>query len=232
MSELILVEKLKKTFKIPGGEDIEVLKGIDVEFSTGQFISIMGASGSGKSTFLNILSSIEDATSGIVKLDGVNLAEAKEDVLVETRRFKSSIIYQDFNLLPYMSALDNVMFPMLLTGVDEKTAEKRALELLRKVELGDYANKKPDDLSGGQRQRVAIARALINKPKVILADEPTGNLDTKTGETIIKLFRDLVREGLTIIMVTHNIQLSKKSDKILILKDGILHHEEELMEEI
>jgi putative ABC transport system ATP-binding protein len=231
MSELISVENLKKTFRISGAEDIEVLKGINMKVTSGEFISIMGASGSGKSTLLNILSSIEVPTSGTVLIDGIDLSQADEKTLVNTRRFTTSIIYQDFNLLPYLTTLENVMFPQLLLGKDENSVKEKALNLLEKVELRDYAQKHPDDLSGGQRQRVGIARALSNDPKVIFADEPTGNLDTKTGEVIMQLFRDLVIEGLSIIMVTHNIQLSKKSDKILILKEGLLHREEEVEQE-
>jgi putative ABC transport system ATP-binding protein len=231
MSKLISVENLKKTFEIGGADDIEVLKGVDMEVSSGEFISIMGASGSGKSTLLNILSSIEVPTSGTVLINGIDLSVADEKILVDTRRFTTSIIYQDFNLLPYLTTLENVMFPQLLLGKDENSVREKALDLLEKVELREYAQKLPDDLSGGQRQRVGIARALSNNPKVIFADEPTGNLDTKTGETIMQLFRDLVSEGLSIIMVTHNIQLSKKSDKILILKEGLLHREEEVKQE-
>ena len=232
MSLLIEVKDLHKTFKIPGGDDINVLKGIDLKVNTGEFIAVMGASGSGKSTLLNILSSIEVSTSGLVTIDGLDLSQADEKTLVQARRHTTSIIYQDFNLLPYLSALENVMFPMILSGIDEDTASEKAMKILERVELAEYAKQRPDDLSGGQRQRVGIARALANDPKVIFADEPTGNLDSKTGETVMTLFRELVTEGLSIIMVTHDVQLSKKSDKILILQDGTLHREEEGLEAI
>jgi putative ABC transport system ATP-binding protein len=226
---IVEVTDLKKTFKIPG-EDIEVLKGISLSVERGEFIAIMGASGSGKSTLLNILSSIEDITSGNVLIDGEMTSKENE---VEIRRHKTSIIFQDFNNLAYLSAEENVMFPMVLAGKELEAARSSAQKLLEKVQLGHRTTHIPDDLSGGEQQRVAIARALANNPKLILADEPTGNLDTKTGDSIIELFRSLVKEQkITIIMVTHDIQTAKKTDRILILRDGKLHREEDVLEEI
>ena len=226
---IVEVTDLIKTFKIPG-EDIEVLKGISLSVEEGEFIAIMGASGSGKSTLLNILSSIEELTSGNVLIDGGKISKENE---VEIRRHKTSIIYQDFNNLAYLSAVENVMFPMVLAGKELEVARISAQKLLGKVNLGHRTDHIPDDLSGGEQQRVAIARALANNPKLILADEPTGNLDTKTGDTIIELFRSLVEEQkITIIMVTHDIQTAKKTDRILILRDGKLHLEKDVMEEI
>ncbi len=226
---IVEVKELHKTFKIPG-EDIKVLKGITLSVERGEFVAIMGPSGSGKSTLLNILSSIEEATSGNVLLEGEDTT--KIDV-VDIRRHKTSIIYQDFNNLAYLSALENVMFPMTLAGMELEEARKIAHQLLEKVKLGHRINHIPDDLSGGEQQRVAIARALANNPKLILADEPTGNLDTKTGDSIIELFRSLVQEqDIAIIMVTHDIQIAKKTDKILILRDGLLHREEDVLEEL
>jgi putative ABC transport system ATP-binding protein len=226
---IVEVTDLHKAFKIPG-EDIQVLKGISLSVAEGEFVAIMGASGSGKSTLLNILSSIEELTSGNVLIDGQKTSKENE---VDLRRHKSSIIYQDFNNLAYLSALENVMFPMMLAGKGIEIARSTAQELLEKVQLGHRADHIPDDLSGGEQQRVAIARALANNPKLILADEPTGNLDTHTGDTIIELFRSLVQEqNLTIIMVTHDIQIAKKTDRILILREGILHREEDVLEDI
>ncbi|MHA2296220.1 MAG: ABC transporter ATP-binding protein [Candidatus Hodarchaeales archaeon] len=227
---VIDVKDLAKTFKISGGDPIEVLKGLSLQVQPGEFIAIMGPSGSGKSTLLNILASIETVTSGMVSIAEQELAKAEEKELVEMRRKTTSIIYQDFNLLAYMTALENVMFPMMLSGVPEAEARERALDLLKKVQLGHRADHSPDDLSGGEQQRVGVARALANNPKVLLADEPTGNLDTKTGNTVIKLFRELVAEGLTVIMVTHDIGLSRKADRILVLREGKLFKEEEVME--
>ncbi len=220
---------LHKTFKIPG-EDIHVLKGISLTVSEGEFVAIMGPSGSGKSTLLNILSSIEDATSGDVLIDGELISK---DNLVDIRRHKTSIIYQDFNNLTYLSAVENVMFPIMLAGKEIEEAKNTAQKLLEKVKLGHRTNHIPDDLSGGEQQRVAIARALANDPKLILADEPTGNLDTKTGDTIIELFRSLVTEqNIAVIMVTHDLQIAKKTDRILILREGKLHLEEDVLEDI
>ncbi len=223
------VKNLYKTFKIPRAEDIEVLKGINLDVEPGEFVSIMGPSGSGKSTLLNILASIEEFDTGLVNIAGKNL---KKSNLVETRRFTTSIIYQDFNLLPYLTALENVMFPMMASRVRERDAKERALKLLKKVGLMHRISHLPDDLSGGEQQRVAIARSLANNPKVLLADEPTGNLDTKTGDTITELFKEIIRDyQISIILVTHDLSIAKKTDRILILRKGKLQHEEEGFQE-
>jgi len=227
---LVSVKELYKTFKIPRGEDIRVLNGISLEVSEGEFIAIMGPSGSGKSTLLNILASIEDFDRGKVIVHGQDLNRAD---IIYTRRYISSIIYQDFNLLPYLTALENVMFPMMISGVKEENARSKAKRLLERVGLGNRINHNPDDLSGGELQRVAIARALANDPKVILADEPTGNLDSKTGDSIIQLFKELIKEKkISIIIVTHDYNIAKKTDRILILREGMLHREEEILEEL
>ncbi|MHA1331826.1 MAG: ABC transporter ATP-binding protein, partial [Candidatus Hodarchaeales archaeon] len=153
--------------------------------------------------------------------------------IIYTRRYISSIIYQDVNLLPYLTALENVMFPMMISGVKEENARSKAKRLLERVGLGNRINHNPDDLSGGELQRVAIARALANDPKVILADEPTGNLDSKTGDSIIQLFKELIKEKkISIIIVTHDYNIAKKTDRILILREGMLHREEEILEEL
>ncbi len=227
---LVDVTQLFKTFKIPRGEDIEVLKGISLQVHPGEFITIMGPSGSGKSTLLNILASIEDFDEGQVVINERNL---KEVDLIESRRFTTSIIYQDFNLLPYLSAIENVMFPMLISGQDEKIARERAIDLLQRVELIDRLYHTPDDLSGGEQQRVAIARAMANEPKLLLADEPTGNLDSKTGDSIITLFSEIITENnVSVILVTHDYGIARKTDRILILREGKLHREEDILEEI
>ncbi|MFX0052222.1 MAG: ABC transporter ATP-binding protein [Candidatus Hodarchaeota archaeon] len=227
---LVEVSNLYKTFKIPRGDDINVLQGIDLEVMKGEFLAIMGPSGSGKSTLLNILSSIEEYDSGNVLIDGENLSTAN---LVKTRRHKTSIIYQDFNLLPYLTSIENIMFPMMISGVSEKEARRRAMDLLRQVNLEHRIDHAPDDLSGGEQQRVAIARALANNPRLILADEPTGNLDTKTGNIIIELFKEIIKERrISIILVTHDLQIAKQTDRILILREGKLHLEEDILEEI
>ncbi|MFX0184149.1 MAG: ABC transporter ATP-binding protein [Candidatus Hodarchaeota archaeon] len=227
---VVEVSNLYKTFKIPHGDDIRVLQGIELKVKPGEFIAIMGPSGSGKSTLLNILSSIEEYDGGIVIIDGIDLSKAN---LVNTRRHKTSIIYQDFNLLPYLSSVENVMFPMMVSGTSEKEARVRAKALLDRVHLEHRTNHTPDDLSGGEQQRVAIARALANNPKIILADEPTGNLDTKTGNIIIELFREIIQEKqISVILVTHDLQIAKQTDRILILREGQLHRKEDVLEEI
>lgn len=225
MSTVVEVQDLIKTFKV-GREPIEVLKGLSLQVKRGDFITIMGPSGSGKSTLLNILSSIEDITDGKVIIDDMDLSTAD---LIQIRRYKTSIIYQDFNLLTYLTALENVMFPMMLAGAKETNAKQKALDLLEKVQLMHRKDHAPDDLSGGEKQRVAIARALANTPLVLLADEPTGNLDSKTGDSIIELFREVTKNDTTVIMVTHDLQIAKKTDRILVLREGVLHSEDELV---
>ncbi len=227
---LVHVENLHKTFKIPRGDDIEVLKGISLQAGKGEFIAIMGPSGSGKSTLLNILASIEDYEKGEVVIDDKNL---KEVSTIDSRRFTTSMIFQDFNLLPYLTAVENVMFPLMISGVDEINAREQAIKLLKRVELDKRMNHEPDDLSGGEQQRVAIARAMANGPKVLLADEPTGNLDSKTGDKIIDLFKDIIKEqNLSVILVTHDYGIARKTDRILILREGTLHREEDVLEDL
>jgi ABC-type lipoprotein export system ATPase subunit len=227
---LVNVENLHKTFKITRGDDIEVLKGISLQAGKGEFIAIMGPSGSGKSTLLNILASIEDYEAGKVDIDERNLQKVNA---IDTRRYTTSMIFQDFNLLPYLTALENVMFPMMISGEKEIIAREKATELLSKMKLINRMNHIPDDLSGGEQQRVAVARAMANGPKVLLADEPTGNLDSKTGDTIIDLFKDIIEEqNLSIILVTHDFGIARKTDRILILREGILHREEDVLEDL
>jgi len=227
MSIIIDVKDLVKTFNV-GSEPIEVLKGLSLQVKKGEFIAIMGPSGSGKSTLLNILASIEDVTTGHLLIDDKDISRAN---LVEMRRYKTSIIYQDFNLLPYLSAIENVLFPMMLCGVKENDARKKALALLERVHMSHRVNHTPDDLSGGEKQRVAVARSLANDPRILLADEPTGDLDSKTGDSIIELFKEIVLDhAVTIIIVTHDIKIAQKTDRILILREGVLHHETDIME--
>ncbi|MHA1944579.1 MAG: ABC transporter ATP-binding protein, partial [Candidatus Hodarchaeales archaeon] len=196
----------------------------------GEFIAIMGPSGSGKSTLLNILASIEDYEAGKVVIDERNLNKVNA---IDTRRYTTSMIFQDFNLLPYLTAVENVMFPMMISGEKEIIAKEKATKLLSKMELINRMNHIPDDLSGGEQQRVAIARALANGPKVLLADEPTGNLDSKTGDTIIDLFKDIIEEQkISIILVTHDFGIARKTDRILILREGTLHREEDVLEDL
>ena len=215
--------EIKNLYKRYGdSDDINVIALNNVNFNVhkGEFIAIMGPSGSGKSTLLNILSSIEEATSGTVLLDG---EKTTRENVVDIRRYKTSIIYQDFNNLAYLSALENVMFPMMLAGTSIEVAKDTAKELLEKVQLGHRINHIPDDLSGGEQQRTAIARALVHKPKIVFADEPTGDLDTKTGASIMQLLRNLNKqEKTTLLAVTHDQELIKYADRHFTMVDGRL----------
>lgn len=228
---ILSIKSLYKSFSNLGGNSISVLKDVNLNMEKGDFISIMGSSGSGKSTLLNILASIDNPTKGTVIVNNFNLSESDKSVLIEIRRNITSIIYQDFNLLEYLTASENIKVPMMLNGEkDEEFLNERTYELLNKLSIQNIGDQLPEELSGGQRQRVAIARALSNSPKVILADEPTGNLDTKTGDAIMSIFRKLADDGITIIMVTHNLRHAKKSDRILVLRDGKLQSREEMDE--
>ena len=219
---LVECNDLEKTFILPGGGKYPVLKGIDLKVMPGEFITLMGPSGSGKSTLLNIIGAMIPATGGGVKVNGKNLNEMDFKELTGVRRSDVGWIFQDFNLIENLTALENVIIPMNLAGKVDDGAEKRARELLDLVNIGDRANHFPDNLSGGEQQRTAIARALVNDPPLILADEPTGNLDSASGEVIIKLFRELARQKKSILMVTHDIELAKASDRVYVIRNGRL----------
>ncbi|MHA2296857.1 MAG: ABC transporter ATP-binding protein [Candidatus Hodarchaeales archaeon] len=222
---LVSISGLIKYYSSPSG-DLQVLKGIDLDVGAGEFIAVMGPSGSGKTTLLNIIAAIDTPTSGSVKIDGQELAGRKEKDLVSWRRELASIVFQSNNLVPYMSALDNVMVPQLLALKEEYLSQQRALELLEAVGLEDRADHLPEELSQGEQQRVGIARGLANNPLVLLADEPTGNLDTKKGLEIMEIFKELTQEqGKTVIMVTHNARLSHQADKVYILRMGKIYME-------
>jgi len=204
------------------GENIvKAVDGIDLEIHEGEFVSIMGPSGSGKSTSMNLIGSLDVPSKGSVLLDGENIAHFDESDLAQLRGRKIGFIFQQFNLIPNLTAKENVMLPMVFQGIEKYDREDRAEHLLEKVGLQERMDHYPGQLSGGEQQRVAIARALANDPEVILADEPTGNLDTKTGQSVMEFLDKLNREGKTIIMITHEPELAKKhSEKIFWLKDG------------
>lgn len=193
---------------------------IDLEITQGDFIAIVGPSGSGKSTMMNLVGALDLATRGDIFLAGQNIEHLEESELAQIRGKKIGFIFQTFNLIPTQTALENVMLPMLFQDVEKSERIERAEKLLREVGLEDRMNHLPNELSGGQRQRVAIARALANDPEIILADEPTGNLDSKTGEEVISMFEKLNKEGKTIIMVTHDNDLAKRAKKLIRLRDG------------
>jgi putative ABC transport system ATP-binding protein len=221
----VLVEcrGLKKEFKIPGREPNRVLKGIDLTLREGEFITLMGPSGCGKSTLLNIIGGLIPATSGEVKVNGKSLRKMGPRDLAMVRRSEVGWIFQDFNLIINLTALENVMIPMYLAGKNGPEVRERAVDLLDQVGLAKRMDHFPDTLSGGQQQRTAIARALVNDPKIVVADEPTGNLDSQTGREIIGLFKDLARKGTAVLMVTHDVILSRSSQRTYVLRDGILH---------
>ena len=204
-----------------GDNIVKALDGISLQIENGDFVAIMGPSGSGKSTGMNLTGSLDYATKGEIFLDGMNIKELSESELAQVRGKKIGFIFQGFNLIPNLTALENVMLPMTFQGLDKDERRERAEKLLEKVELKDREDHYPNQLSGGQQQRVAIARALANDPEIILADEPTGNLDTRTGEIVIEFLEKLNSEGKTIIMVTHDPNLAQKHARTIYwLKDG------------
>ncbi|MBA3679075.1 ABC transporter ATP-binding protein [Candidatus Saccharibacteria bacterium] len=201
---------------------LDALKGVNIEIVEGDFIAIMGPSGSGKSTLMNIIGLLDRPTSGVFLLDDVDIATLSEKKLAELRRDKIGFVFQSFNLLPRLNVAQNVELPMVYAKKSKAERSKKVAEVLKKVGLADKAKNKSNRLSGGQIQRVAIARALTNNPSLILADEPTGNLDTKTGVEIMNLLRDLNKQGVTIVVVTHNPEVGDYANKIVMVRDGLL----------
>lgn len=216
MIQIKNVKKVYKTNKI----SFEALKGIDLTIEKGEFISIMGPSGSGKSTLMNIVGCLDTPSEGSYFLDGENVASIDFDGLSTIRNKKVGFVFQSFNLLPYATAYENIELPLLYNGKKSKARKERVLKLLEMVGLSDWKDHRPNEMSGGQQQRVAIARALTNDPPVILADEPTGNLDSSSGEEIMEIFTSLWKEGRTIIMVTHDHDIAKRSQRTINLFDG------------
>ncbi|WP_396151261.1 ABC transporter ATP-binding protein [Flavobacterium sp.] len=222
---LIKITNLKRDFVL-GSETIYVLKGIDLEINKGEYVALMGPSGSGKSTLMNILGCLDSSTSGTYILNGKDVSKMHDDELAEIRNKEIGFVFQTFNLMPRTTALDNVALPMVYAGYSKSERNERATEVLTQVNLADRMDHKPNELSGGQRQRVAIARALVNKPSIILADEPTGNLDSKTSEEIMGLFNDIHKNGNTVILVTHEEDIAAYAHRIIRLRDGIIEKDE------
>lgn len=214
--------QLEDVWKIYQMDSVQVpaLRGIHLDIKRGEFLAILGPSGSGKSTLLNMIGSLDLPTKGKIFLDGKNIATLPESSLAQLRGKKIGFIFQTFNLIPSLSALENVMLPMTFQGVPREERIKKGGHLLNKTNLGHRATHLPSELSGGERQRVAIARALVNDPEVVLADEPTGNLDSKTGKDILALLLQLNKEGKTVIMITHEKHLARYADRICLLSDG------------
>ncbi|MBY0575209.1 MAG: ABC transporter ATP-binding protein [Gallionellaceae bacterium] len=216
---VIRIEGLHKSYETSAGL-FPALKDVDLCIAPGEFVAIMGPSGSGKSTFMNLLGCLDKPSAGRYVLDGRDVAELGKDELALLRNRTIGFVFQGFNLLPRMTLLDNVALPLIYGGVKREDRQQRARELLAKVGLGDYAASMPNKISGGQQQRVAIARALINRPRLLLADEPTGNLDSQTSEEIMKLFEELNREGITIVLVTHEMDIAQHAKRQVRFHDG------------
>ncbi len=220
MRKVIELSSAEKHYQM-GDNVVKALDGIDIQVELGDFVAIMGPSGSGKSTSMNLIGSLDLPTKGKVFLDGIDISHLEESELAQIRGRKIGFIFQSFNLIKNLTAKENVMLPMLFQGIEKEERESRAEKILALVNLEDRMDHYPNQLSGGQQQRVAIARALANEPEVILADEPTGNLDTKTGEKVLSFLEDLNKKGKTIIMVTHDAELAKAHAKTIYwIKDG------------
>ncbi|HBT84692.1 MAG: ABC transporter ATP-binding protein [Fermentimonas sp.] len=219
---LIKIENLRKSYSL-GETDIPVIHGIDINIEKNEYVAIMGPSGSGKSTLMNILGCLDTLTSGHYYLNNVDVSTLDDDALSTMRNREIGFVFQNFNLLPRLNAIQNVELPLIYSGHSREERRERALKALERVKLTDRVNHKPTELSGGQRQRVAIARALITNPGILLADEPTGALDSKTGDEIMKLFNELHDEGNTIILITHEPEIATYAHRNIYLKDGLIH---------
>ena len=226
MSNIINMRGIIKRFYIGQPNELEILHGIDLDVAEGEFISIVGASGSGKSTLMNIIGALDRATSGDYLLDGTDVAAAEDSELSAIRCSKVGFVFQNFNLIPRTNALKNVELPMMYAGLSQRARTARAQELMALVEMDDRMFHQPNELSGGQKQRVAIARAMANDPAIILADEPTGALDSKTGRLVMNIFHQLTRKrGKTVVLITHNRELAKETGRIVTMRDGMLYGE-------
>ncbi|CEN37362.1 ABC transporter ATP-binding protein [Capnocytophaga cynodegmi] len=218
---LLEIRDIKRDFKL-GNEVLHVLKGIWLSIEKGEYVALMGPSGSGKSTLMNILGCLDTPTSGEYILNGRDVSKLSDGELADIRNKEIGFVFQTFNLMPRTTALDNVALPMIYAGIEKNKRRERATEVLELVGLGDRMMHKPNELSGGQRQRVAVARALVNHPSIILADEPTGNLDSKTSYEIMALFNEIHQKGNTVILVTHEEDIAQHAHRIIRLRDGLI----------
>ena len=225
METLISLKEITRDFPL-GGQTVKVLKGIDLKIEKNEYVALMGPSGSGKSTLMNLLGCLDTPTDGEYWLNGKDVSKMSDNDLAEVRNTEIGFVFQTFNLLPRSTALENVSLPMVYAGKSNSERLTRATSVLEQVGLSDRTDHRPNQLSGGQRQRVAIARALVNKPSIILADEPTGNLDSKTSAEIMTLFKDIHALGNTIIVVTHEEEVARHAKRIIRLRDGIIESDE------
>ncbi|GGZ53522.1 ABC transporter ATP-binding protein [Mesonia mobilis] len=225
MNNVIDIKGITRNFQL-GQETVKVLKGIDLIIEKGEYVAFMGPSGSGKSTLMNLLGCLDTPTSGSYSLNGADVSTMTDDQLAEIRNKEIGFVFQTFNLLPRTTALDNVALPMIYAGKSKTERNERAAEVLKNVGLADRMDHKPNQLSGGQRQRVAVGRALVNKPSIILADEPTGNLDSKTSVEIMNLFDEIHAAGNTVILVTHEEDIAEHAHRVIRLRDGIIEKDE------
>jgi len=225
MSEVINLKNIVKNYKV-GTQIVRALRSVSLSIEEGEYVAIMGASGSGKSTLMNVIGCLDTPTSGEYVLNNQKVSDLSDDELAEIRNRKIGFVFQTFNLLPRNTALENVMLPLIYAGVKKTERIKKAERMLVDVGLADRVEHKPNELSGGQRQRVAVARALINNPAILLADEPTGNLDSKISEEIMQLFAEIHKKGNTIILVTHEEEIAEHAHRIIRLKDGEIESDE------
>src|SRR4051795_4021745 len=222
---VIDIDNLTKVYEM-GEETVHALRGVSLQIRTNEYLAIMGPSGSGKSTLMNMLGCLDTPSAGRYFFSGKNVSEMDDDELAAIRNHEIGFVFQTFNLLPRSTSLKNVELPLIYAGIDPETRAHRAEQSLRDVGLGDRLHHKPNELSGGQRQRVAVARALVNDPSIILADEPTGNLDSKTGGEIMALFEELYQRGNTVILVTHEPDIARHARRIVHLRDGLIESDE------
>ena len=220
-NNIIKIRNIIRDFQL-GQETVHVLKDIDLDIDKGEYVAIMGPSGSGKSTLMNLIGCLDTPTAGSYVLNGKDVSQMSDDELADIRNKEIGFVFQTFNLLPRTTALDNVALPMVYAGASKKDRTERAIQVLADVGLSDRMDHRPNQLSGGQRQRVAVGRALVNKPSIILADEPTGNLDSKTGVEIMNLFEDIHKAGNTIIVVTHEEEIASHAQRVIRLRDGMI----------
>lgn len=228
-STVINLQQIKKIYDMGGAEEVQALRGVSLEIHKNEYVAIMGPSGSGKSTLMNIIGCLDTPTSGLYEFNGVNVSEMNDNQLARIRNKEIGFVFQTFNLLPRSNALHNVELPLIYGGVSAAERKRSALEALQQVGLGDRFHHKPNELSGGQRQRVAVARALVSRPSIILADEPTGNLDSKTGDEIMVLFNEIYRRGNTIILVTHEEYIAEHAHRIIRIRDGAIESDEKVL---